>query len=135
MKNVLLAVLVGGLLASVGCASPVNISVAFAAEGSYVASTGDSRVGSWDVGEVKSCDVVTDADFAKTGVKRDLLLCGTDARLTWNMLKYKEASEAQDARDEMIAQAKRFAVTFHDGGHSLPKIWSCQRAADGIDCH
>jgi hypothetical protein len=136
MKTLLLAVLVGGLLASVGCASPVSIPVVFAEPGSY-AGLGNARVGTWDVGEVKSCDVVS-AAAATPHLNRNLLLCGTDAQLTW------EGHADKDDRDDLILEAKSFAVTFHDAavpafsrdGETLPKsIWSCQKTADGIECH
>ena len=132
------------LLAVAGCSKPADMPVAFAAAGSLQY---DLRPGTWDVGEVKDCEVATHTDkYADKG--KDLLLCGMNVQLAWSGAEKSDGEKGSEAKDHnyeilISLNAKTFAVTFHgkntplavlSNGESLPKTWRCQRTADGIDC-
>jgi hypothetical protein len=101
----------------------------------------DLRPGTWDIGEVKDCEVATNKG-------KELLLCGTNMSITWSMLSTEErsggekGSQATAHKSEIYLTAKTFPVTFHgentplvlSTGERFPKAWKCQRIADGIDC-
>jgi hypothetical protein len=121
MKAALLALLVG----AAGCTSPLKPQP----KESPVA-----LMGSWDLGEVKSC---TEGKFEGEGTA--VLLCDPQAGAAFYMtlggLKTaKDEKTRAKLRDLFAGYTKTFEVVFEPRPAGYPPIWKCVKGTSGLHC-
>jgi hypothetical protein len=95
---------------------------------------GTVRPAAWGIGEIQFCRKVK-FTLEATG-EQDLLICGTDTDIAWDMLTDDEkhggraATVANETELKIVNDAKTFAVVFRGSG----PLWRCKKTADGLDC-
>jgi hypothetical protein len=91
-------------------------------------------MGSWDLGEVKSC---TEGKFE--GEATAILLCDPQAGAAFYMtlggLKTaKDEKTKSKLRDLFAGYTKTFEVVFEPRTAGYPPIWKCVKSTSGLDC-
>ena len=93
-----------------------------------------ATMGSWDLGEVKSC---TEGTF--DGEKDPILLCDPEAGAAFYMAlggirTAKDEKTRTNVRDLFAKYTKTFEVVFAPRPAGYPPIWKCTKGTDGLHC-
>jgi hypothetical protein len=149
-RNIVVGLLVVLLLAGIAC-GPKNGDMPVVYVEKDITSDLMVRPGTWEVGEIKRCELASRATPFLSPGEKDLLLCGMPTSLLWleskpsgeQTVKYPQLVEqGKQARHYLYNHAKTFAVAFHNNGQKEPWIdgkgydtfWQCKRTGDGISC-
>ena len=127
------------MLLLAGCnRSTVNMNVVseqgFLNPTAHGTTLGTLRPAIWDSGEIQFCRKAV-FKLEATG-EQDLLICGTDTDIAWDMLAKDEkqggqaAAVANETELKIATHAKTFSVVFRGSG----PLWRCKKTADGLDC-
>lgn len=86
----------------------------------------------WNLGVAQRCQLASRTAPTPNDA-RDLLLCGEQAKLAWQ-LTWLRADVKSAIYDASMGEMVYFRNSGHGGGRNSSKWWSCTRTSSGLDC-